>query len=57
MNFNDEELTKKIIAEKDKVNLKYKQRLNSIKQHYGVEFDVNHFSDNKIRKIYFLILQ
>ena len=34
-----------------------KYKLNDIKQHYGVEFDVNHFSDNKIRNITFVNLK
>ena len=53
MDSSNEELTKMVIAEKDKINLKYKQKLNSIKQHYGVEFDVDHFKDNRIKNIKF----
>ncbi len=53
MNLSNEELTKKIIEEKDKVKLKYRQKLNSIKQHYGVEFDVDYYANNKIKNIIF----
>ncbi|MDO5557804.1 MAG: hypothetical protein Q4G05_06185 [Clostridia bacterium] len=54
---NNMELTKMIIAEKDKVILKYKQKLNDIKQHYGVEFDVTHFKDDKVKNITFVNLK
>ena len=57
MNINNEELTKKIIAEKDRIKLKYKQRLNDIKQHYGVEFDVTHFKNDEVKNITFLNLK
>lgn len=54
---NNEELTKKIIAEKDKITLRYKQKLNDIKQHYGVEFDVEHLKDSSIKNITFVNLK
>ena len=54
---NNEELTKKIIAEKDKISLRYKQKLNDIKQHYGVEFDVEHLKDSSIKNITFVNLK
>lgn len=54
---NNEELTKKIIAEKDKITLRYKQKLNNIKQHYGVEFDVEHLKDSSIKNITFVNLK
>lgn len=57
MDSSNEELTKMVIAEKDKINLKYKQKLNSIKQHYGVEFDVDHFSNNGVKNITFINLK
>lgn len=57
MNVNNEELTKLIIAEKDKITLKYKQKLNNIKQHYGVEFDVEHSKNNDIKNITFVNLK
>ena len=51
MNINNEELIKKKIADKDKANLRYKEKLNSIKQHYGVEFYVEHLNNNDIENI------
>lgn len=48
---------KKKIVEKDKVKLKYKQRLELIKQHYGVEFDVYYFKNENIDKIKFSNLE
>lgn len=54
---NNEELTKKIIIEKDKITLRYKQKLNDIKQHYGVEFDVEHLKDSSIKNITFINLK
>jgi len=54
MNRNNDELLKLVIAEKDKIKLKYKQRLNDIMQHYGVNFDVNYFKDEKINSIKFM---
>lgn len=50
-------IIKKKIKEKDDVNLKYKQKLNSIKQHYGVEFDVEHFKNDEVKNIIFLNLK
>lgn len=54
----NEEIIKKKIIEKDKAKLKYKQKLELIKQHYGVEFDIyyfdNYYFDNSnIEKIKF----
>ena len=57
MNYKNEDLVKKIIAEKDKIKLNYVQKLNDIKQHYGVEFDVEHYANNKIKNIIFLNLK
>lgn len=54
---NNEELTKRIIVEKDKITLRYKQKLNDIKQHYGVEFDVEHLKDSSIKNITFVNLK
>lgn len=54
---SNEELAKKIIAEKDKITLRYKQKLNEIKQHYGVEFDVEHLKDSSIKNITFVNLK
>ena len=48
LNINSEDLIKKKIADKDKAKLKYKQKLNSIKQHYGIEFDVEHLKNNEV---------
>lgn len=49
----NEEIIKKKIIEKDKAKLKYKQKLELIKQHYGVEFDIYHFDNSNIEKIKF----
>lgn len=57
MTVNNEELTKLIIAEKDKITLRYKQKLNNIKQHYGVEFDVEHSKNNEVKNITFVNLK
>ena len=57
MNINNEELIKKKIADKDKANLRYKEKLNSIKQHYGVEFYVEHLNNNDIENIKFTNLE
>jgi hypothetical protein len=51
LNINNEELIKKKIADKDKANLRYKEKLNSIKQHYGVEFYVEHLNNNDIENL------
>ena len=48
---------KKKIVEKDKAKLKYKQSLELIKQHYGVEFDVYYFKNENIDKIKFSNLE
>lgn len=53
----DEENLKKKIIEKDKAKLKYKQKLELIKQHYGVEFDVYYFDNENIDKIKFSNLE
>lgn len=53
----DEENLKKKIVEKDKAKLKYKQKLELIKQHYGVEFDVYYFDNENIDKIKFSNLE
>ena len=57
MNINNEELIKKKIADKDTAKLKYKQKLNSIKQHYGIEFDVEHLKNNEVENIRFVNLK
>lgn len=49
----NEEIIKKKIIEKDKSKLKYKQKLELIKQHYGVEFDIYYFDNSNIEKIKF----
>ena len=56
MELNEEELLKLVIAEKDKLKKDYLQKINGIKQHYGVEFDVNHFSNEKVKDIKFVNL-
>ena len=54
---NDKELIKKKIIEKDKAKLKYKQRLELVKQHYGVDFDITYFENNNIDKVKFYNLE
>ncbi len=53
----NEEITKMIMAEKDKVTLRYKQKLNNLKQQFGVEFDVDHFGNDRIKSITFVNLK
>lgn len=53
----DEENLKKKIIEKDKTKLKYKQKLELIKGHYGVEFDIYYFKNDSIDKIKFSNLE
>ena len=50
---NNDEMIKSMIAEKDKVKLKYKQKLNNIKQHYGIEFDIDNVNVSSIKNIRF----
>lgn len=52
----DEKIKEKII-EKDKAKLRYKQKLELVKQHYGVEFDVYYFKNENIDKIKFSNLE
>ena len=52
-----DEIIKEKIVEKDKAKLKYKQKLELIKQHYGVEFDVYYFDNENIDKIKFSNLE
>ncbi len=54
---NDKELIKKKIIEKDKAKLKYKQKLELLKQHYGVDFDITYFENNNIDKVKFYNLE
>lgn len=44
----------KIILEKERLKLKYNQRLESIKQHYGLDFEVYYLKDENMEKIKFL---
>ena len=48
---------KEKIVEKDKAKLRYKQKLELIKQHYGIEFDVYYFKNENIDKIKFSNLE
>ena len=54
---NDKELIKKKIIEKDKAKLKYKQKLELLNQHYGVDFDITYFENNNIDKVKFYNLE
>ena len=49
----DKELSKKKISEKNKVKNQYLEKLELLKQSYGVEFNVTNFKDNNINKIKF----
>lgn len=40
-------------AKKNEAKLKYEQKLNAIKQHYKIEFDVNYLINEKIKSIRF----
>lgn len=53
----DIEKTKEKISEKDKLKNEYNLKLDSIKQHYGVEFIIYYFNDNNINKIRFYNLE
>ena len=53
----DIEKTKEKISEKDKLKNEYNLKLDSIKQHYGVEFTIYYFNDNNINKIRFYNLE
>lgn len=54
---NDKKLIKKKIIEKDKAKLKYKQKLELVKQHYGVDFNITYFENNNIDKVKFYNLE
>lgn len=54
---NDKELIKKKIIEKDKAKQKYKQKLELVKQHYGVDFNITYFENNNIDKVKFYNLE
>lgn len=54
---NDKELIKKKIIEKDKAKLKYKQKLELVKQHNGVDFNITYFENNNIDKVKFYNLE
>lgn len=53
----DIEKTKEKISEKDKLKNEYNLKLDSIKQHYEVEFTIYYFNDNNINKIRFYNLE
>ena len=57
MEQNYNEILKKKVIEKDKAKLKYKQKLELVKQHYGIEFDVYYFKNENIDKIKFSNLE
>lgn len=54
---NKKELIKEKIKEQDKAKLKYKQKIELVKQHYSIEFDVEHFKDENIETIKFVNLE
>lgn len=59
-NMNNEEkkeLIKKKINEKDEAKKKYREKLELIKQHYGVDFIVDYYRDENINKIKFVNLE
>lgn len=49
----DSELVKKKISEKNKAKKKYLEKIELLKQAYGVEFKVDNFKDNNLDKIKF----
>ena len=53
---SNDDIVKKRIIEKDKLKLKYKEKLEMVKQHYGVEFDVYYFDNENIDRIKFVNL-
>lgn len=56
MSYNEEKIKDKIL-EKDKLTLIYKQKLNKVKQHYGIDFDVEHLKTNEVKEIIFVNLK
>lgn len=56
-NFMDNEKIRKKLAEKDNARKKYLEKLELLKQKYGVEFEVNSFSNHNIDKIKFYNLE
>ena len=54
---NNEKNLKEKISEKDKAKLNYKQKLELVKQHYGVEFDVTSLKDGSINDVKFMNLK
>lgn len=56
MNNNDEALKRKI-RDKDNETKKYKEKLELIKQHYGIQFDIDYFENKDINKIKFYDLE
>ena len=57
LNANDENFMNVVYEEKEKITLKYKQKLNNIKQHYGVEFEVETFTNYDVKNIIFVNLK
>ena len=53
---SNDDIVKKKIIEKDKLKLKYKEKLEMVKQHYGVEFDVYYLDNENIDRIKFVNL-
>lgn len=49
----DKELSKKKISEKNKAKKQYLEKIELLKQSYGVEFNITNFKDNNIDKIKF----
>ena len=49
----DNELVKKKISEKNKAKKKYLEKIELLKQAYGVEFKVDNFKNNNLDKIKF----
>lgn len=49
----DSELVKKKISEKNKAKKKYLEKIELLKQAYGVEFKVDNFKNNNLDKIKF----
>lgn len=57
LNLNNAEIVKKKINEEDQLKEEFKQKLNEIKQKYGIEFDIELLKTNNIDKIKFYNLK
>lgn len=56
MNTNQENISKKI-KEKDEAKIKFQEKLELLKQHYGIYFDIKYFENGSLDKIKFSNLE